>query len=189
MGKTTHQEKGFSLIELMFTIALLAILLGLGVPSLQSYLTRNTMRTLSNDFKLSMMRARTEAVSRGQCVTICMSSTIGGTNRCATTGTNWGTGWIVFENPTCAAVVSTSPNSANGQEIIFAQQGVASRYQLNAGNNRRSITFNARGASGVGGASSFNLVDSDASGTDTINQTLCVDMAGRVRSTEYGSTC
>ena len=47
-----NKQSGFTLIELMVTISILAILLGIGVPSFRTMIEESRIRTVSIDFRL-----------------------------------------------------------------------------------------------------------------------------------------
>lgn len=96
------EENGFTLIELIFTITIAAILLAVGVPSFQEMLSNNRAVAQANMFISSLNLARSEAVSRGLRVSLCPS-----TNQTSCTGgTNWANGWIVFVD-TAASDIAT----------------------------------------------------------------------------------
>jgi type IV fimbrial biogenesis protein FimT len=138
------------------------------------------MRGISADFTLAMQRARSEAINRNECVAICMSSN---STTCASTGSNWGGGWIAFRSPTCEVV--TPANT----DIFLVQQAANARYQLSSvGTVRRSVIFRPRGNAGSTGAK-FNLVDTRVSSNDTINRTFCLDFSGRITTLGYASSC
>ncbi len=91
---THHHQRGYNLLELMITLTIAAMILGIGIPSFTQFLATNRMAAAANDMVTSIHTARTEAVKRRQAVTLCTSS-------------NWadaapgcdlasGTGWIVF---------------------------------------------------------------------------------------------
>lgn len=179
---------GLTLIELLVTIALMAILLSVAAPSMMGFVARSSMRGISGDFTLAMQRARTEAINKNQCVAICMSTTVGGTNKCATTGSNWATGWLVFSAPSCGNITNTRPNTSltPPDAILFVREPANTRYELNASSGTRSVVFNARGLPSSATLDSFNLVDTSAPLSDTINRSFCLDMAGRIRTTDIG---
>lgn len=190
MRQHKNSQYGFTLIELMVTIAILAIVTSLAAPSLDAFVSRSAMRSISGDFTLGMQKARSEAINRNECVVICMSSN--GTS-CASTGANWGEGWIAFNSPTCAVVtpVVTPDNDPNTNEpvIFLDHQAVKPRFELNSvGTVNRSVIFVARGNTRSTGAR-FNLVDTGVSSLDPINRTFCLDFAGRIRTLDYGSSC
>jgi len=86
------RTNGFTLIELMVTLAVAAILVTVAIPGFRSLIQNNRAATQSNELLSGLMLARSEAVKRGVRVSIC-SSTDEAT--CAAS-TNWATGWIVF---------------------------------------------------------------------------------------------
>lgn len=194
MPINTKFHIGFTLIELMVTIAILAILASLAAPSLGVFVSRSTMRGISADFTLGMQRARSEAINRNMCVTMCMSSNSSlSPPKCTVTGDEWGVGWIVFLNPSCDSTITTA-NPKTGatnplETVVLVREKSASRYALqNRDSGTRSITFAPRGNARSTG-SSFNLVDTKASSSDSINRTFCLDFAGRIKTMEYGSSC
>ena len=176
------RKSGFSLVELMVTVAILAILAALAAPSVGIFISRSAMRGASTDFTLSMQRARAEAINRNQCVAICMSSN---GSSCDAGGSNWGVGWIAYNSPSCA--VTTPAATA----IFLVREGFSTRYELNSADSsaKRSIVFNARGNTSSSSNGKFNLVDTGVSSNDAINRTFCLDKAGRMRTLEYASTC
>ncbi|QIT56614.1 prepilin-type N-terminal cleavage/methylation domain-containing protein [Aquisalimonas sp. 2447] len=61
-----RKRNGFTLIELMVTLAVAAILLTLGVPSFQYILQSNRVSTQTNELITGISGARSEAVRRNQ---------------------------------------------------------------------------------------------------------------------------
>ena len=82
---------GFTIIELMLTIAVAAVILSIGVPSFQGLMERNQLTSGINQFISSMSLARSEAIKRNQRVSICPSS-----NGTTCLGNQYENGWIVF---------------------------------------------------------------------------------------------
>ena len=89
------RRHGFTLPELVFTLAIIAGLLGFGVPTFRE-LQRNAARTREvNQFIQAVYLARSEAIKRNGVVSLCPSAD---GQRCAPAGTPWHAGWIVFVN-------------------------------------------------------------------------------------------
>ena len=83
-------QQGFTLIELMITIAILAILLGLGTPSLQTMIHNNQVAAQNNELMGLINFAKSESVRRNTDVTMLL--------------TNGSTGWsAIVEDPTNTA--------------------------------------------------------------------------------------
>lgn len=87
------KEQGFTLIELMISIALLAILLGLAAPSYRSFITSNRLTAQANELVGDLSLARNEAASRSRNVGVCIAAS---STSCAGSGSDWAAGWIVW---------------------------------------------------------------------------------------------
>lgn len=79
--------KGFTLIELMVTISIAAITMTMAIPSFIDTIRSNRLTATANEFVAALNFARSEAVKRGQQVTI---------TRISTTAAQWESGWDVF---------------------------------------------------------------------------------------------
>lgn len=84
-----RHQSGFTLVELIVTMSVLAVLLGIGVPSFQATIQGNRITTTANDLVAALQFARSEAVRRGVNVTLCSSN-----NQTSCSGT-WTDGWVV----------------------------------------------------------------------------------------------
>lgn len=89
--KRNHIQ-GFSLIELMITLVVAAIVLTLAVPSLSDVVTRNRVTAEINALIATLNEGRSEAIKRGRPVSLCKS---GNGTSC---GGNWQDGWLLFED-------------------------------------------------------------------------------------------
>lgn len=86
-----RRDSGFTLIELMIAIALVAILLATAVPALDDFTNDARQTGAINDFISAIHIARNTAITTNSRVTMCASAS--GTN-CELTA--WESGWIVF---------------------------------------------------------------------------------------------
>jgi len=87
-----RREGGFTLVEAMITVAIVAILATLAAPSFDSLILRTRLVSLGNDIIASTQLARSEAIKRNAVVVMCASAN--GTS-CAGASGNWSNGWIV----------------------------------------------------------------------------------------------
>jgi prepilin-type N-terminal cleavage/methylation domain len=65
---------GFTLVELLVTVAVLAVVLALAVPSFQGVINRNRVTTAANELASALQLARVEAVRRNRAVVLCPST-------------------------------------------------------------------------------------------------------------------
>lgn len=91
----SRRRNGFTLIELMVGVAVLAIALGAGVPSMSEFIQNSRLSAQANDLLASLHLARTEAIKRNAQVTLCAKSP-GAANCSIAAGTGWQIGWVVF---------------------------------------------------------------------------------------------
>lgn len=99
------QQHGFTLIELMVTLAVLTILLTVGVPNFQSFMLKNRISTASNTLIGALNLARSEAIKRG--VDVKMIRLGSGA---------WEGGWLI-QSVSTSEVIKTYP--ATSQLTIF----------------------------------------------------------------------
>ena len=84
---------GFSLIELMATLAVAAILLATAIPAFSNMMARNELAVANNAARGALMVAREAAVMRGQPVSLCAGEPATGCS------SDWSSGqWIVFRD-------------------------------------------------------------------------------------------
>lgn len=88
-----QHSRAFTLIELMITLSILAILLAIAAPSFRDSIQNNRTQTIANDLTTALQFARSEAVKRGTKVDICRRNG----NVCADAA-DWGNGWLVKVN-------------------------------------------------------------------------------------------
>lgn len=84
-------HSGFTLVELLVTVAIAAILLGVGVPSFIEMIRDSRLGVQYQSLTSALYLARSEAVKRSEIVTVCARK--GNASEC---GSDWSDGLIVF---------------------------------------------------------------------------------------------
>jgi type IV fimbrial biogenesis protein FimT len=159
---------GFTLVEMLIAMALVAILLTIGIPSFRFVTNSNRIAGEINGLLGDMQFARSEAIKEGQPVTICVSTDQA---TCAT-GANanaWQSGWIVSD--------------VNGN-VLRVQTPFSGTDTFLASNTVKSVTFNREGyATGIANGTLITLHDS----TNNINWTRClsITLVGLMASQKY----
>ncbi|MDR6231906.1 type IV fimbrial biogenesis protein FimT [Pseudomonas sp. SORGH_AS199] len=92
--KTMRTQYGFTLIETMVAIAILAIVISIAAPSFTRILQSNRAAVLSNELLGTLQLARSEALKRRTNVVLCRSTA--GSNVCVD-GADWSSGWRLMQ--------------------------------------------------------------------------------------------
>jgi type IV fimbrial biogenesis protein FimT len=154
MKKLNARQGGFTLIELMVTVAVAALLMGLAVPSLWSIIQDNRLTAQSNDFLSDIRLARSEAIKRSRRVTMCRcKSDTAGTGKCKENNRgkftcfknadyNWDQGWIVFVD----ADEDTQHDGPDTEEVIRVHDRLPLELDLSgSGAVGKYVSFDHRG--------------------------------------------
>lgn len=92
-GRLSISHTGFTILELLITVAVAGVLLAIAIPGFQSMMANNRVSQYSNEFLTALNLTRSEAVKRGKRVTLCRSSN---STSCTTTAGGWESGWVMF---------------------------------------------------------------------------------------------
>ena len=110
----TSNGSGFTLLELMVVVAVIAVMLMAGGASFRTSLERNQQKSTVNSVLDMLSYARAEAVIRAEPVAACPS-----TNGSSCSGAAWEDGWVVFVDSGVGAGGSVSDGIRNGGEELL----------------------------------------------------------------------
>ena len=117
--RKAHQT-GFTLLELMTTLLVLALLLGIGVPGFQNFIDTNRMAATVNELVGTLYAARTEAVKQRANVTVCASANWDAATPDCTAGALLTDGWILFVDGIPPAAAN---GTVDGADVVLRTHG------------------------------------------------------------------
>lgn len=156
------KPQGFSLLELMVVLCIVAILAAIAVPSISNIIMRATLASQARELMAGAVMARSEAIKRNQVVTLCASS-----NSSSCTDDDWSKGWIVL---------------AFTNQVVYKHKPLRNGFRINSDLTR--ITFSASGL----GASATSLIVCREEPLGNQERVVTITATGRpsVSTTEEG---
>ena len=172
---------GFTLIELMIVVVILAIFVTVGVPSFQNLIRENRLVTQANELVGTFHFARSEAIKRRLPITICRSTN--GT-ACVVGGIpSWETGWLVFvENVTDNGTLDV------GEQLLRSSGANAtSTLRSTVAGTNDTVRFRNNGLlNNAGGI--FNLCDANTADTAS-GRNIQINVTGNVVTSQPATAC
>ena len=99
--RPVSRSSGFTLVELMITVVIVAVLLSVVVPGVENIQNRNRMDTAAHALFTSLMFTRSEAIKRNSPVVMCKSSDASS----CTDAAEWHHGWLIYADADSDSVV------------------------------------------------------------------------------------
>ncbi|MBM0105164.1 GspH/FimT family pseudopilin [Steroidobacter sp. S1-65] len=179
--KPPARMAGFTLLELMITVTVAAILLGIGVPAFSDIIRNNRLTAGSNDLLHSTQRARSEAVKRQTTVAVCATANAEEEQPSCSNGAF--SQWVVF-------VDSDGDWMIDDEEEVLERHGALPASVTVRNDNGGIVSYAANGfptpppAGGVSPTRNVVICDSRGNqqiGTNSTARAMLIEGTGRTR--------
>ena len=178
------RQKGFSLMEVMLVIAIIAIVTAVALPSFTETMRRYRVTSARDNLSASINFARVEAIRTGRPVVIQKSPSSTACSAKIATASDWGCGWIIFvdKNYNSTQDLSTEPTI----QAVAEPKGVGVTHPGSAAAVR--FVINRWGQPGaIGDRFTFFPADTGIGAAST--STTCINAGGRIRFLPGSPAC
>lgn len=177
--KNSNKNKGYSLIELLVSLAILGILLAVALPNFQDTIESNVTNSQAKLFMTTLNLARSEAIKRGTNVGICPSN-----DGLDCDAASWSTGWVVF--------VDTNGDADGADGSIDAGDIIIRVFDALGANSVLTVTtnfmeYNSLGFSATAGIQTMLLCPTSNNAVNA--RSVEIGISGRGRRIEDGLAC
>jgi len=142
---TFRFQRGFTLLEVITTLSISAILTGTAIPAFNELIVRTRLTTEINTFVGHLHYTRSEAIKRGVRAIMCRSTDGESCER--TEG--WEEGWIIFAD-------YNANREVDGRDVVlFVEKGQNNGITITSGQRRRIVYQNTGQSPGSNGTYVF----------------------------------
>ena len=164
-----RKSGGFTIIELMVTVAVAAVALSIAVPSFKRQIEQSRFTNASNEFLGAMSFARAEAIRRERPVAVI-----------PLTGASWDNGWKVFVNP--------PRNGIQGASVVLRQGGPVAAATMTA--THPMVVFDSNGRRWTATGTPFVRITAFKVGAAAdLARSVCIAQSGRSSIVKGVVTC
>lgn len=130
------QDRGFTLVELIITVAIIAIVMSYAVPAYSRFVAQNKVQSFAYALASDLNNARSEAIRRGQTVEVCAASDTTVASCAGAVTNNWSKSWITVASGSVIKVHQAEAGTVASTTLSSVRFAASGRP-----NNAGSIVF------------------------------------------------
>lgn len=177
-----ERARGFTLVEVLASIAILAVLAAMAAPAFQTITERMKVSTVTDELSAALTLTRGNAIQNNGNVTLRkLSATEAGLASGCNTAENWSCGWRVFRDVNGNGTVDA------GDEVVYTFPITNQVTVMRPGENER-MTANRWGQVNGINAVRFTVAPTGNSAL-AASTAICMNSGGRIRVLEGSVTC
>ncbi len=175
------KQTGITLIELLVTLGIVAVLTSVAAPSITSLIQKSAMGSAVNTFMADMRFTRTESMRLGGGVIMCRSDSPEANNPTCGTGTGpggngWVSGWIIFHD------LDGNGDRDTNEPLLRVQSAITNINTIRETSSSSStkFKFSPSGRLSLGSSTGFQFGSATQFATSA-QRVVCVNLGGRAR--------
>lgn len=172
-------NRGFTLVEAMIVVGIMAILAALAGPSFTTTIERYRVDTVVEELSATLSLTRNEAIKRGGNVRLVRLS--GGDCPSLASAGVWSCGWQIFWD-------TDGDNTLDAGEEVIRQFRITNGVTVNFANDTAGVNANRWGQIGGMGGAGFNVVPPSGVGSPVVTA-VCLSSGGRIRKLKGSTAC
>lgn len=144
MDYNIHMNKniqGFTLIEIIVTLAVFSILVAVAAPSFNAFTDSSRRASEVNNISGALAYARSEAIKRNSNVSVCARTSTVGAETCSAVANDWRFGWMIFDDTDADGILDAGETLLR----LFGPISIGSVITETSGNATLAITFRGSG--------------------------------------------
>ncbi|MDZ7748190.1 MAG: GspH/FimT family pseudopilin [Halofilum sp. (in: g-proteobacteria)] len=175
-----NKRAGFTIVELVVTLAVVAIVVTVAIPSFASFMRSQRATTQANDLLVSLTFARSEALKRGEPIAVCATDDANAAPPACAGDDDWSDGWLVFVDDDAAG---TDGDFDSGSEELLRVHNALDGNTALSGTGSSSLRFLPDGL--VAAAADFTLEPQGC----TNDQQRAIDVTATGRAEVRSEAC
>ncbi|MEG2280037.1 MAG: GspH/FimT family pseudopilin [Comamonas sp.] len=180
--KKHRPQLGLTLIELIVCIAVVAVLVGIALPSFTPLIERWRASQATSDLESALMLARNESIRRGGGISLIRNAP---DENCAAADNEWQCGWVL-------SLDSDQDGTADDESTPLQIVNGLNNLTVTASADSSAIIMDRWGGMqllGEAAGKSFNLAIRPTAQPETQSQILCIKPGGHLQKVKLSSNC